>query len=120
MRQNREQLEIIHTECKQWQRIDLLPFCFHFHFSFPHTFPLGLHLYCQIKELHKNLLAKQPRSSRRCPQKPVSRDNRPRDGLTDLQGKRNALGLIQILVEAKGVIQKMKKAPELKRGLCLY
>lgn len=112
MRQNREQLEIIRTECKQGQRTELLPFCFHFHFGFSHTFPLGLHLYCQVKELHQNLLAKPPRSGRRCPLKPVSRANRPRDGVTDPWGNKNALGLIQILSEAKGMIQRMKKAPE--------
>lgn len=63
--------------------------------------------------------AKQPRSSRRCPLKPESRDSRPGDALTDLGGKRNALGLIQILLEVKGMIQRMKKSSRIKKGVIL-
>lgn len=42
------------------------------------------------------------------------------DGLTDHGDNINALGMIQILSEANGTIQRMKKALELDRGMCLH
>lgn len=49
--------------------------------------------------------------------KPIDRDDRLdrlSDGLTDHWGNINALGLIQILLEANAMIQTTKKAPELE------
>lgn len=55
--------------------------------------------------------------------KPINRDNkldRLSDGLTAHWVSTNTLGLIQILLEGNGMIQRMRKALETERRTCFH
>lgn len=55
--------------------------------------------------------------------KPINRDNkldRLSDGLTAHWVSTNTLGLIQILLEGNGMIQRMRKALEIERRTCFH